>query len=403
MRETPAGLLVAYVDAENCSECGACVSVCPGLAVPSVCAADQAADPFAGPVVSASLGEALRPEVRRAGQSGGLARALLEHLFAAGQITGAVSVVMPDDGSLRPEARIVRHVDELVGSQGSKYCPVAVNAVLGEVWADDRLAIVGLPCHLHGVAKLLSAGAMTPEQVLVRIGLVCDRVMSYAAIDRMAADMGVDLAQAASLQYRSKDRAGWPGEVSFILRDGERIFGSAQIRRRIKEYVTPGRCRLCFDKLNTSADVTLGDAWGLGETRLGRSLALARTNAGAELLADAAAAGSISLEDVDPSAAFYATGLVALKRRFVAFAVARRAAGGVLPEYGGLLSAAGPASALDLWRARRLLELGDWVSAAQTRAEVVERIDLARVADRNRRLLAATLARVASRWARPLG
>ena len=58
---------------------------------------------------------------------------------------------------------------------------------------------------------------------------------------------------------------------------------------------TPPRCRVCYDKLNIHADITLGDPWHMTDVdwENGSSLIISRTDKGTALLGEAEAAGYI--------------------------------------------------------------------------------------------------------------
>ena len=377
MRETPGGLLVAAVGAERCTECGECLRCCPGPGVRV--SPGEGEDAFAGRIVGAYTGHATSAEARRSGQSGGLIGALLCHLFETGEITGAVGVTFSSDGSLRPLAYIIRDPGEISATQGSKYCPVPLNVALKDISSEERLAYVGLPCHMHGVQKMLDARQLDPSVIRIKIGLVCDRVLMYGAIDRMARDLGVEGNDAVGFEYRSKARSGWPGEVCFTMRSGERRYDSQDLRRRMKDYATPPRCRVCFDKMNTFADIVVGDAWHIAESVLGDSVALSRTQVGEDTLCAAARAGAICLTDVAAGAVFESAGLEPLRRRFVAFSEARRSRSLKLPEVDGVEGYLGTPDWSERQLARQLTRLNLWVAASTSTEQAVRRIGLARM------------------------
>jgi len=105
-----------------------------------------------------------------------------------------------------------------------------------------------------------------------------------------------------SLQFRSKQLNGWPGDVRIITHGGTDFFLPARERIACKDSFTPQRCRLCFDKMNVLSDVTCGDPHGLSRDVKGRSAILARTSAGQVAVRSAIEAGvfasrSISADD----------------------------------------------------------------------------------------------------------
>ena len=102
MAQTPAGWLVAEVDAATCNACRVCVEVCPGRHLRPGLLPPQL-DPFEGPIEAAYTGRACERQLLDHAQSGGVVTAVLEHLLNSGEITEAVVSQMPEDGSLRPQ------------------------------------------------------------------------------------------------------------------------------------------------------------------------------------------------------------------------------------------------------------------------------------------------------------
>lgn len=51
---------------------------------------------------------------------------------------------------------------------------------------------------------------------------------------------------------------------------------------------TPPRCRVCYDKLNTQADIVLGDPWGMKEIdyNKGNSVIIIRSQTGKKIIED---------------------------------------------------------------------------------------------------------------------
>ncbi len=312
MRETPAGLLEAQVSVLACSACGLCLTVCAGrgmdLELP------QGVDPLRGRVLGAYRGFATDPTIRARGQSGGIVTALLAQLLDSRLAEEAVVTDMPADGSLRARARRVHTVASVRDAAGSKYQPVAVNAALRSDGSDARTAAVCLGCHAHGVRLLQRRRPQLAERISPIIGLFCDRTLMATAADVMCRAAGLPRDVIQAVEYRSTERCGWPGEVAFDMQSGERLFYPASLRLEIKDFLTPPRCRLCFDKFNVLSDVAVGDPWGLDDPASdGESVVLVRTEEGRRLVDAARAAGVVELRPVDSDAVF--TGQAVERRR----------------------------------------------------------------------------------------
>ncbi|MCJ7523873.1 MAG: Coenzyme F420 hydrogenase/dehydrogenase, beta subunit C-terminal domain [Candidatus Aminicenantes bacterium] len=354
MRETPAGMLVASVQEEKCDQCGLCRLVCSG--------ADfemedlENIDPFKGRVLKAYVGHAGNEAIRASGQSGGVVSALLLFLLENRRIDSALITSMPADGSLRPHPILARTKGEILAAQGSKYCPVAPSTLLGRVENGERIAAVGIPCQMHGIYKLSRHRNPLASGIKYKIGLFCDRTLFYSCIEQMARKAHLKMKDVAGLEYRSKSRNGWPGEVCFHLVSGEKRFFSPSLRSSLKEFFTPLRCRLCFDKLNVFCDLSVGDAWGISESAKGDSVILARNEAGNLLIRDAMAQGFLETKEIDAELVFNAQNIEKRRLDFSSFMKLYGRGGHLLPEYKGLMTEFLKAGnkALDAQNKRRL-------------------------------------------------
>ncbi len=334
MRETPAGLLVADVQEEKCDHCGVCRLLCPGaeLELEGL----EGIDPFKGRIVNAYSGHAGEAKMRASGQSGGVVSALLLFLLETGRIDRALTTAMPMDGSLRPRPLLARTRDEVLAAQGSKYCPAAPCALLGDIEDGERVAVVGIPCQMHGVRRAMRQGSTLISGITYKIGLFCDRTLLYSCMEHMTRQARLKMSQLAGLEFRSKKRNGWPGEVCFHLVSGEKRFFPPALRMSVKDFYTPPRCRLCFDKLNVFADVAVGDAWGVAPSVEGDSVLLARNEIGDQLIREAMARGYVQAREVDAELVFRGQGSERRRLDFSSFMRLSSLAGRPLPDYKGM-------------------------------------------------------------------
>ena len=103
----------------------------------------------------------------------------------------------------------------------------------------------------------------------------------------------------------------------------------------IKNYFTPVRCRLCFDKLNTFADVVLGDPHDVtGIDRLhGETLVLVRTEDGEKLVAGASDHGAVELREADIEEAVKGQKIAKKRIEWAGYMKAWSDMGRPLPQY----------------------------------------------------------------------
>jgi len=322
MEETAVGLLHARVNDSACNNCGLCLKVCPGSHLEKGLLSPQT-DPFRGNVISAYCGRANDENIRQNGQSGGIVTALLRHLLDSGVVSKAVVSQMPQDGSLRPRCIVTSQPDEIRKSQGSLYCPVALGSAAQKTIANsgEKIAVVGLACHLHG---LENARTHLKNPSPVKIGLVCDRMLAYGAIDYLISKADVDRESVAFFQFRSKKFNGWPGDVCVRTKDGKDICVANKHRMTIKDFYTPVRCRLCFDKMNSLCDIVVGDAWGVRQDKQGFSVIITRSDRGQQAVSSAQKAGAIVIEKVNAEKIFKGQAVEDKRRDWTQFTAAWR-------------------------------------------------------------------------------
>jgi coenzyme F420 hydrogenase subunit beta len=333
MKETPGGLLQAEVCEDLCTHCGLCLKVCPGDHLqPDLLSSEV--DPFKGPLRKVYYGKSSNPKHLRNGQSGGVATTLLCWLLDQKYIDKALVTQMPNDGTLRPVSMWAKSEKDIVRSQGSKYCPVALNEVLpnGKEIMSSRYALVGLPCHIHGVKNILDIKRSKSRPLL--IGLVCDRVMSYGALDYMICKAGIKRLDVRSFRFRNKKFGGWPGDIGIQKYDQNIFRLSSKHRQWCKGFFTPLRCYLCFDKMNYFADIVLGDAWGVEEVKEGSSVIIARTSRGKDVIEKAMLNGILVGDTIDPERVFSGQHIKLKRKNWTSSTTVWQQQGNSIPDFG---------------------------------------------------------------------
>jgi coenzyme F420 hydrogenase subunit beta len=254
------------------------------------------ADELLGQYERCYSGHALDDETRFNSASGGLATALLISALETGWIDGALVVGPSQEYPLRPQSFIARTREEIVQASGSRYCPVPVNVALDEILrVEGRYAVVGLPCHVHGIRKAQIASPTLRSRIALCIGLFCGCMPSFLATEFLLETLHIDKKQVTRLDYRGR---GWPGQMTLETRDGLRkVLPYPEYWGVFLSYFFPYRCLLCTDVVAEVADLSLGDAWLTrfkDETR-GMSIIVSRNAKAEEALFESARAGAIDL------------------------------------------------------------------------------------------------------------
>ena len=309
----------------TCTGCGLCAAVCPQLPNNG----DTAGKLPENSLTSASLlgdgteiktwaGYASNLQQRLRSASGGLLSLVLEHLIDTGAIDAAV--VVGRSRSQRPlfEATLARTVDDVQRCASSKYYPVELSRILAELRiSKERVAVVGLPCHVNAVRRLMDRSAGMRDLIIWLFGLVCGRGASTHFTEMLLSATGVSEERAETLSYRDKAGSrtardfafrafGKNGPIGRRVAAGRFVYMGAWTRR----IFVPRGCDFCTDCFAERADASFMDAWlpeYAPDTR-GTSLVITRNSRAAGLLLDLAAkrvavVGEISEEKVVQSQA----------------------------------------------------------------------------------------------------
>jgi len=332
------------IQSDTCNECGFCYTVCPGHSVDfknlnKEIFGKESEDIILGNYFNCYIGHSLESGIRYNAASGGVITGLLIYALEQGIIDGALVTRMNKDRPLEPEPFIARTRGEIIEASASKYCPVPSNILLREILNsenDEKFAVVGLPCHIHGIRKAESLNNKLKEKIILHIGLFCSHNDTFWQTDYILKSLNISREEVKSIRYRGE---GWPGKLSVILKDGQNL--SIPFRRAIFPHIvwfnSMNRCLYCCDLTAELADISVGDPWIpdiLKVERIGKSIVMVRTDFGSNLLYSAGKEGylrttPIHAEDVNTSVSMGVTKKIDVQVRLFA----RRLAGKSIPIY----------------------------------------------------------------------
>lgn len=247
------------IDEEKCIHCGKCKKVCPGLGWQVFEEADE--KPLTqlkrkGEVLETDSAWAKDTELLKACVSGGMVTVLTRELLEQKKYNKAFLV-----DSYQINEKIVSKPMEAgfcyEKTGGSRYTPVSHEEAVRYMRKnrEERLIFVGVACAVNGILKVIQEEKLNRDHYLL-IGLFCDKTLNrhmFTYFDSMSED------KLKELYYRSKKQKGWPGNVRLVFENGKETFLPAGKRMAIKEHMQMRRCLYCYDKLNESCDIALGD------------------------------------------------------------------------------------------------------------------------------------------------
>jgi len=271
--------------------------------------------------------------VRAEGQSGGVVSALLAHQIEAGNVERALVATMPEDGTLRPYSTFATTPQEVLHACASKYSPIVFAPSLGpEMQRSGTIAVVGVPCQIQTIRNTQIYSKWWRNQIALTIGLFCDQVLLYGAMDFLVQSAGVEREEVHDVRFKHKRHGDFPGDFRIRRKEGEPVYLPNRHRLSCKRAFTPNRCRLCFDKMNAFCDIAVGDTWGIAASKDGLSAVLARTTKGLETLSVAEKERAIKLEPVRPEAVFRGQGVHKKRQTWANYVAAWQKMGRPIPE-----------------------------------------------------------------------
>ena len=244
-------------------------------------------------------GYSLNPKIRYDASSGGLITSILNFMFEKNLIDGALVVRTKKTDPLKAEFFVARNPKEIIFAKGSKYCPVDMVNGLKDVIAtkkNERLAVVGLPCHIKAFKKIKEVDKKT----VLYLGLFCSRTPCAYATWSFLKKKRIKPKDVLKLSYRGE---GWPGHMKIIKKNGKKILiPSPKVWSFIgSDFFISKKCFFCNDKVSELADISFGDAW-LSEFRKnnkGVSLLISRPDRGQKILEEAIKDNIISLSFIE--------------------------------------------------------------------------------------------------------
>ncbi|MCK4454394.1 Coenzyme F420 hydrogenase/dehydrogenase, beta subunit C-terminal domain, partial [Candidatus Parcubacteria bacterium] len=330
---------------EKCNNCGICYEVCPGHEVDFKglnleIFGKEPENVLIGNYLNCYVGYSTDHDIRYNSASGGLITQLLIFALEEGIINGALVTRMKKDKPLEPEPFIARTREEIIEASKSKYCPVPANIALKKILNSEegeKFAVVGLPCHIHGIRKAEQINKKLKEKIVLHLGIVCNHPPSFSATEFLLKKIKIKKEEVTKLDYRGE---GWPGGMTITTKNGNNFFvphwSSDYWGGIFGSFFFPLRCTLCNDKICRLSDMSFADAWTpelMKNDDVGTSLVISRNEIFEEILNKAIFKEKIELKKVDKNIPLQSQGLYVVKKQLKARIKILRMFGKKIPVY----------------------------------------------------------------------
>jgi coenzyme F420 hydrogenase subunit beta len=231
--------------------------------------------------------------------SGGVMTGIAAHLLETGRVQGVV-VSKPSYGAPGPrnQTYIAHSVEDLIASQGSKYCPVPAMSILPEIERHSGpVAYVGTPCQIAALRMYQEARPEMKDQVPFVIGNYCGGFRDLRETDTLIRRSGFRPEDVVAFRYRGD---GQPGSMRIEDRSGRVVILPYPEYAQRTGFIKQKRCRFCVDATAELADFACGDAWipRLLESGEPWSLVMTRSRAAQAVFEEMIERGKLDLAEV---------------------------------------------------------------------------------------------------------
>jgi coenzyme F420 hydrogenase subunit beta len=312
-----------------------------------------------GPVLELWEGHASDKEVRLRGSSGGIATALALYCMEREAMAGTLHVRAREDAPVFNETVLSKTREDLLASTGSRYAPASPCEGLGLVESQDAPSVfIGKPCDVAAVQKARKLRPALDKKIGLTIGFFCAGTPTTKGTHELLRRMGIDdPSSVRAFRYRGN---GWPGDATAVIETEsgtvEKSLTYEQSWGEVLSNHKQWRCNVCADHTGEFADIAVADAWHRPTTGdPGRSLVLARTERGREVLRGAIRAGYVTLEaasgdDLEQAQSY----LIRTRGQVWGRVTALRSIGAPFPRFRGFAT-------FDAWRTK--LTAGDKIKS----------------------------------------
>ncbi len=325
-------MFVPRVDETLCNNskgCHRCYDACPGVGVNLVGMAKDLfkaegtkEDKMVGRYIQCYTGFSNNHDIRWHSASGGMVSQLLIWLLEKGKIDGAVVTKYDNGNPLMVNTFIATTKEDVLDARSSKYGPVTMNHLADDLKKANgsRYVVVGLPCHIHGIRKLMALDKKLEDKIFGLFAIYCSGERTFHLTEHVMKERGIDRTKLRYFAYRDE---GCLGSMVAITdeggktdNDGMRIHernsetylstGEKKVFKDryqnyyhpLRSFFIPRRCLLCIDHYGELADISLGDIHvkPYSDDKVGVNSLIARSQRWKELLEECADDGAITLD-----------------------------------------------------------------------------------------------------------
>lgn len=199
------------------------------------------------------------PEILKNASSGGIMTQTAIFLLENKIVDKVLTAHFRYDAGVKTFCMLAGNKEDVLKSQGSKYCPVDLSEAIHAIKHNNfRIAVIGTPCQIAGIRNIQKHDSAFSSKIIFTIGNFCGGIKKFSNINLIAKRKGIDPEGICFFRFRGN---GQPGSMMIKENTGKSVeiaypgyVGLTGISKHL-------RCHLCVDATAELADLACGDAW----------------------------------------------------------------------------------------------------------------------------------------------
>lgn len=327
---------------KNSKGCHRCYDACPGVGVYLTILAKEyftdegiKEDNICGRYLKCYTGFSSNYNIRCHSASGGVVTQFLIWLLEKEKIDGAVVTKFDKDSLFKVKSVIATTKEDILAAKSSKYAPVSLHDAVKKLKEapDGRYVVVGLPCHIEGMRKLMGIDRKLREKVVGLFGIYCSGSRTFYMTEYLMKSRNIDIDKLNFLAYRDN------GCLGGMVAKGDNIDFYEDYQsycHPLRTMFHPRRCLLCVDHFAELADISFGDIHvePYKNDKVGVNSLVVRSTEWHDLLLEAAQFGCLELSDLDKDILIKSQTMAKIKKsRYMGTGLFLKKLGRVVPDY----------------------------------------------------------------------
>lgn len=203
---------------------------------------------------------------RLTSSSGGIATYVISKLLEEKHVNAVFAVRSASSAACFYEYAVIRTVEEAIAASQTKYYPVTMAKVLGQLKnIDGNVAIVGIGCFIKAIRLFQYYHPEYKEKIAFLIGIICGGMKSAFFAEYLASKAGIKGNRFYKPEFRIKNPQSSAIDYSFGCLDTENSPHILKMQTIGDMWGTGlfknNACDFCDDVTTELADISLGDAW----------------------------------------------------------------------------------------------------------------------------------------------